>query len=60
MISGSIEYDGIEIKTSINIKNLELNIGIDENAYLLHYNAYEIAPYLMGPTDIRIGFEELK
>ena len=39
---------------------LSANIGIDEKAYLLHYNAYEIAPYSMGPTDLRIGFDELK
>ncbi len=39
---------------------LPANIGIDDKGYLLHYNAYEIAPYSMGPTDIRIGFEELE
>jgi len=36
------------------------NIGIDDNGYLLHYNAYEIAPYSMGPTDLRIDFKELE
>jgi len=39
---------------------LPANIGIDDQGYLLHYNAYEIAPYSMGPTDIKIGFEELE
>ena len=39
---------------------LPANIGIDDKGYLLHYNAYEIAPYSMGPTDIRIEFEELE
>ena len=39
---------------------LPANIGIDDNGYLLHYNAYEIAPYSIGPTDIRIDFEELE
>jgi len=39
---------------------LPANIGIDDKGYLLHYNAYEIAPYSMGPTDIRIDFEELE
>jgi hypothetical protein len=39
---------------------LPANIGIDDKGYLLHYNAYEIAPYAMGPTDIRVDFDELK
>ena len=39
---------------------LPTNIGIDNKGYLLHYNAYEIAPYSMGPTDIRIDFKELE
>lgn len=39
---------------------LPANIGIDEKGYLLHYNTYEIAPYNMGPTDLRIGFDEIK
>ena len=39
---------------------LPANIGVDSNGYLLHYNPYEVAPYASGPTDIIIGFEELK
>jgi hypothetical protein len=39
---------------------LPANIGIDDKGYLLRYNAYEIAPYAMGPTDIRVDFDELK
>ncbi len=39
---------------------LPANIGISNNGYLLHYNPYEVAPYSMGPTDIVIGFDELK
>lgn len=45
---------------SDNKFTLPVNIGIDDKGYLLHYNAYEIAPYSMGPTDIRLDFEELK
>ncbi|MCF6170712.1 MAG: DUF3298 and DUF4163 domain-containing protein [Bacteroidales bacterium] len=39
---------------------LPANIGVDDKGYLLHYNAYEIAPYSMGPTDIRIDFTDLE
>jgi len=28
------------------------NFGIVENGLLLHYNPYDIAPYVMGPTDL--------
>jgi len=39
---------------------LAANIGITDNAFVLYYNQYEIAPYSSGPTLLIIMFDELK
>jgi len=59
-LSSDIEFNETDYWFPDNEFVLPANIGIDNKGYLLHYNAYEIAPYSMGPTDIRIGFEELE
>jgi hypothetical protein len=35
------------------------NMGYYEDGILLYYNAYEVAPYVMGPTELKISFSEL-
>lgn len=40
--------------------SLPANIGITDNAFVLYYNQYEIAPYSSGPTHLVILYEELK
>jgi hypothetical protein len=39
---------------------LPANIGLANKNYILYYNSYEIAPYSSGPTQLVIGFDELK
>ena len=39
---------------------LPKNISIDKNNLILFYNTYEIAPYVMGETDLRIPLSEVK
>lgn len=39
---------------------LSSNFMIKEKSILFYYNTYEIAPYVMGPTEIELTFEELK
>ena len=39
---------------------LAAHIGMSDNAYIIHYNSYEIAPYASGPTQLEIRFDELK
>ncbi len=39
---------------------LPKNISIDKTNLILLYNTYEIAPYVMGETDLRIPLEEVK
>ena len=36
------------------------NVGITGNQLIVHFNPYEIAPYSMGPTTVRIDKNELK
>ncbi len=38
---------------------LPANIGLDDDGLILLYNAYEIAPYSTGLTEIHISFSEL-
>ncbi len=35
------------------------NVAIGRGALVLYYNPYEIAPYVMGPTEVRIPFAHL-
>jgi hypothetical protein len=35
------------------------NIGITEDAVIVHFNAYEIAPYSLGPTTIELKREKI-
>ncbi len=35
-------------------------IGYEGDDLVLYYNSYEIAPYAMGPTELRIPLEDLK
>ena len=39
---------------------LPATVGYDKNEFVLYYNNYEIAPYVMGGTEIRIPLEDLK
>lgn len=39
---------------------LPKNITVDKNNLILFYNTYEIAPYVMGETDLRIPLSEVK
>jgi hypothetical protein len=36
------------------------NIGITEDAVIVHFNAYEIAPYALGPTTIELKREKIE
>lgn len=33
--------------------------GIDAKGLVFHYNPYEVAPYALGPTTVRLGWSEL-
>ena len=33
---------------------LNENFGVADNALIFHFNAYEVAPYALGPTDVEI------
>lgn len=35
------------------------NVAIGRGALILYYNPYEIAPYVMGPTEVRIPFADV-
>jgi len=39
---------------------LPANVGLTDDAFILYYNQYEIAPYSSGPTFLIIMFDELK
>jgi hypothetical protein len=36
------------------------NFAVTAEGWLLHYDPYEIAPYAMGPTELRLGFREIE
>jgi mannitol/fructose-specific phosphotransferase system IIA component (Ntr-type) len=36
------------------------NIGLADKAFILYYSPYEIGSYAIGPTQIIVGFDELK
>jgi len=36
------------------------NFAVTAEGWLLHYDPYEIAPYAMGPIEIRLGFREIE
>lgn len=40
--------------------SLNENFGIKNEAIMFYFNAYEIAPYAMGPTEIKIPYAEIK
>jgi len=35
------------------------NFGFTSNSLIFYYNPYEIAPYVMGPTEIEVNFNEI-
>ncbi|MFN8059081.1 MAG: DUF3298 and DUF4163 domain-containing protein [Vicinamibacterales bacterium] len=35
------------------------NFGIVQNGLRFYYNAYDVAPYVLGPTDMTVGWDEL-
>jgi hypothetical protein len=39
---------------------LSEHFGFNEQGLYCYYNAYEVAPYVMGPTDFQIPFAELE
>jgi len=39
--------------------SLPENFGIENNHIILYYNNYEIAPYSMGPTELRIPLQSI-
>ena len=38
---------------------LTLNVGLTSEGLYFYYNQYEIAPYVMGPTDFTVSWHEL-
>lgn len=43
-----------------DVFNLPQNIGFEKDSLVLHYNSYEIAPYAMGETIVKIPTKEVK
>ena len=39
---------------------LTVNAGLTRAGLVLHYNAYEVAPYVMGPTEAVVPWKELR
>ena len=39
---------------------LPVTVGYDKDEFVLYYNNYEIAPYVMGGTEIRFPLEDLR
>lgn len=40
--------------------SLPQNYGLVEKGLLLYYNTYEVAPYVLGPTEVLIPFSDLQ
>ena len=36
------------------------NLGVVEDGLVFHWDAYEIAPYSMGPIDVALPYEDLE
>ncbi len=56
----TIEDDGRFFLDSENDFFLPIAMGFNDDAFILFYNPYEIGPYVLGPTEIRIPLQELE
>lgn len=43
-----------------NVFALNNNFGVTQNGLVFYFNSYEIAPYAMGPTQIKIPYEDFQ
>lgn len=56
----TLEDDGRFFLDSENSFFLPIVMGYNDNAFILFYNPYEIGPYALGPTEIRIPLQDLE
>ncbi|NWF89150.1 MAG: DUF3298 and DUF4163 domain-containing protein [Ignavibacteriaceae bacterium] len=56
--SASLEAEGFWFAD--NKFSLNENFGIKNDGLVFYFNFYEVAPYAMGPTEIRIPYSEIK